>query len=271
MCGRMILTRSGDEIADYFIEALARSAAGGIGAPREIDGTPLRRRFNLAPSQDVLTLVPAAAGSGEVATFAWKRWGLVPSWAKDPSIGARMFNARAETVDTKPSFRAAFKRRRCLVAADGFYEWTPRDRGHRPFLFRPTRGTLLAFAGLFEEWQGEGGECIESCTVLTADANADLEGVHHRMPVILAPDQLAEWLDPSASPELLKALAISAPRGSLARTPVSRFVNDPRHQGERCVAPEVAPEVKPEQVDLFAQDAGSHAGGAGRPPTDEEF
>ncbi len=271
MCGRMTLTRSGDEIADYFAEALARSEAGATewasGGPREIDGAPLRRRFNLAPSQDVLTVVPAPPGSGDAADFAWKRWGLIPSWAKDPSVGARLFNARAETADTKPSFRAAWKRRRCLVAADGFYEWTPRNRGHRPFLFRPTRGPLLAFAGLFEEWKGEGGECIESCTVLTTDANADLEGVHHRMPVILDPEQLAAWLDPKASPEALKALAIGAPAGTLQRTPVSRYVNDPRHDDERCLAPE----AKAEQVDLFALDGGTVDGGAPNEPTAEEF
>jgi len=269
MCGRMTLTRSGDEIADYFAEAVACSAGSPrdravSGVPQEPDGSPLRRRFNLAPSQDALTLVPAPLGSGVVAAFAWKRWGLVPGWAKDPSIGARMFNARSETADTKPSFRAAWKRRRCLVAADGFYEWTPRNRGHQPFLFRPRRGALLAFAGLFEEWRGEGGECIESCTVLTTEANADLEGVHHRMPVILPPDQLAEWLEPSTPLDALKELVVSAPSGTLERTPVDRYVNDPRHDDERCLAPPARAAtkaatkaaakagVRAEQVDLFS-------------------
>ena len=312
MCGRMTLTRSGEEIAEYFAQALARRQRGAGeaprvacgGAPRELDGGPLRSRFNLAPSQQVLTLVPAPIGSGiasdspsgnpsgsssdspaglasdtssdpgsdtpsvDAAAFAWKRWGLVPSWARDPSIGARMFNARAETADTKPSFRAAWKRRRCVVAADGFYEWTPRNRGHRPFLFRPARAPLLAFAGLFEAWRGEGGETIESCTVVTTEANADLEGVHHRMPVILAPEQLAQWLDPLASPEAVRALAISAPPGTLERTPVGRYVNDPRHDDARCLAPE----EPAEQAELFALDGGGTSAGRSRAePSAEEF
>ena len=115
MCGRMTLTRSGGEIAAYFAEAMALSATDGPAMAEVVEagGAPLRTRFNLAPSQDVLTLVPAPIGSGESAAFAWKRWGLVPSWAKDPTVGSRMFNARVETADVKPSFRAAWKRRRC--------------------------------------------------------------------------------------------------------------------------------------------------------------
>lgn len=279
MCGRMTLTRSGSEIAAYFAEAMA-----GLEAldAREVDGHPLRPRFNLAPSQEVLTLVvsfgpdaaPDAArdrGSDRTgsAAFAWKRWGLVPSWAKDPSVGSRLFNARAETVDTKPSFRAAFKRRRCLVAADGFYEWTPRNRDHKPFLFRPRQGAVMGLAGLHERWQGEGGEVVESCTVLTTEASADLEGVHHRMPVILAPERFAAWLDPETEPGVLAGLLGSAPPGRLERTPVSRYVNDPRHDDPRCLEPE--PIV--EQVPLFALDGGSAGGSAeaDRSSRDEEF
>ncbi len=263
MCGRMTLTRSGNEIALYFAEAMALASASGtsLSDPREENGAGLRKRFNLAPSQDILTLVAAPSGSGEAATFSFKRWGLVPSWAKDPSVGARMFNARAETADVKPSFRAAWKRRRCLVPADGFYEWTPKNRDHRPFHFRPSRGTLMAFAGLYEHWQGEGGEVIESCTVLTTAANADLEGVHHRMPVILDPGEVASWLDPESDPESLKALTISAPAGTLERHAVSRYVNDPRRDDERCL--EFEP--KAEQGDLFTHSGGEEAGG------EEEF
>lgn len=264
MCGRMTLTRSGSEIADYFAQAIAGFAASnGEGLDLEAE-TPsaVRPRFNLAPSQPVLTIVPAAAGTGASAWPAYKRWGLVPSWAKDPGIASHTFNARSETVDTKPSFRAAFKRRRCLVAADGFYEWTPRNRGHEPFLFRASDSPLLALAGLFEEWSGEGGEIIESCTVLTTEANRDLEGVHHRMPVILSPQDQSRWLDPTADPALLKALLVSAPEGTLERTAVSRYVNDPRRDDPRCLEP------KPlaEQADLFALE-----GDASDPALDEEF
>jgi len=253
MCGRMTLTRSGSEIADYFAEAMALAAVGDADAfeVREEDGSTLRARFNLAPSRPVLTLSAAPIGSAEASVFSWKRWGLVPSWAKDPSVGARMFNARAETVETKPSFRAAFKRRRCLVAADGFYEWTPKNRDHRPFYFWSSRGSMLAFAGLFETWQAEsreGGEVIESCTVLTTEANSDLAGVHHRMPVILDPARFSAWLDPDSNLEVLKALIVSVPNGTLERRAVTRYVNDPRRDDERCLEPE----PRAEQADLFS-------------------
>lgn len=254
MCGRMTLTRSGSEIADYFAEAMAAASSreASAGEVREADGAVLRKRFNVAPSRDVLTFAATPPDSEEAGVFAWKRWGLVPSWAKDPSVGSRMFNARAETVDSKPSFRAAFKRRRCLVAADGFYEWTPKNRDHRPYYFWPSRGTLMAFAGLFEEWRGEGGEVIESCTVLTTEANADLEGIHHRMPVILDPGRFSTWLDPETAVDSLKALAIPAPNGTLERRAVSRYVNDPRRDDARCLESEAIAE----QVDLFALEAG---------------
>ncbi len=251
MCGRMTLTRSGDEIAAYFAEAMAMHAeAARLALSAEGPGRPLRPRFNLAPSHDVLTLVPAPVGTGDVAAFAWKRWGLLPSWAKDPNMGQRMFNARSETVAEKPSFRAAFKRRRCLVAADGFYEWTPKNRDHRPYRFMPTRQAMLGFAGLFEQWRGEGGEIVESCTVLTTEANADLAEVHHRMPVILDPDDYAAWLDPEASPEALIALMRPATAGTLKSEAVTRYVNDPRHDDPRCLEPE----PKAEQGALFSFD-----------------
>ena len=246
MCGRLTLTRSGDEIAAYFAEAMAMLVAGD-GA-RELDGAPLRPRFNVSPMRDVLTLVPADGG----AAFAWKRWGLVPSWAKDPSIGNRTFNARAETVAEKPSFRAAFRRRRCLVAADGFYEWTPKNRDHRPFHFTPTRTALLGFAGLYESWSGEGGEVIESATVITTDANADLTDVHHRMPVVLDPSDYARWIDPASEKDALLALLRPSVPGTLDRRPVSRYVNDPRHEGPRCLEDE----EKAEQGALFELDPG---------------
>jgi putative SOS response-associated peptidase YedK len=256
----MTLTRTGNEIAAYFAEAMALSLSDDVVEEGvcEVDGRPLRARFNLAPSQDVLTFVPAPKGSGATAEYAWKQWGLVPSWAKDPMGGAPLFNARSETVDTKPSFRAAFKRRRCLIVADGFYEWTPKNRDHRPFHFSAAGGMLLAFAGLFEEWSGEGGEVIESCTVLTTEANADLEGVHHRMPVILDPDRFGTWLEPQAEPLVLKALLVPSPAGTLRRRAVSRYVNDPRRDDPRCLEPE--PEAA--QADLFRLD-GKSSGGLG--------
>lgn len=241
MCGRLTLTRSGEEIAAYFAEAMALTDP--LGEAREPDGAPLRPRFNVSPSRDVLTLVPSASG----AAFAWKHWGLVPGWAKDPAIGHRTFNARAETVAEKPSFRAAFARRRCLVAADGFYEWTPRSRDHRPFLFTPAKAPLLGFAGLFESWKGDGGAVIDSATVITTDASPDLEGIHHRMPVVLDPSDYARWIDPESETTALLGLLRPAVPGTLDRRPVTRYVNDPRHEGPRCLADE----EKAEQGALF--------------------
>ena len=243
MCGRMTLTKSGSEIADYFSEAMQALVSQGGGLPgtsavEEMNGRPLRPRFNLAPSQDVLTVIEAPLGSEFAAEFAWKRWGLVPSWAKDLSVGARLFNARSETVDVKPSFRAAFKRRRCLVVADGFYEWTPKNRDHQPFHFQTTEGSPMAFAGLYEEWRGEGGEVVESCTVLTTEANQDLEGVHHRMPVILGAVDYSTWLDRGAERDVLMKLIRPRPAGFLHRRAVGRQVNNPRIDDVSCLTSE---------------------------------
>ena len=253
MCGRMTLTRSGSEIAEYFAAAMAELMAADAVA--ESNGDAPKARFNITPSQHVLTVVPAPAGSGDLAEFAWKQWGLIPKWAKDPAMGQRMFNARSETVAEKPSFRAAFKRRRCLVVADGFYEWTPRNKGHRPFFFQSAHEPMLTFAGLFEEWRGEGGEVIESRTVLTTEANADLSEVHHRMPVVLTPGAAATWLDIAVSAEELGPLMKPAPAGTLTREAVTRYVNDPRHDDARCMEPEPAI-ARAEQGALFALDGG---------------
>jgi putative SOS response-associated peptidase YedK len=258
----MTLTRSGSEIADYFAEAMgaglaAEGANAGSGVTaadevRAIDGGPLRPRYNLCPSQDVLTITAPPEGSGLGGCYAWRRWGLVPAWAKDPAIGARMFNARSETAAEKPSFRSAWKQRRCLVVADGFYEWTPRARDHQPFHFHASSGGLLAMAGLYEHWHGQGGEVIDSCTVLTTDANNDLDGVHHRMPVILLVEDYSSWLAVDTGPQQLAALAVAPPPGSLTSVPVTRFVNDPRHEGPECLAP-----VEPvEQNGLFSLEGG---------------
>ena len=144
------------------------------------------------------------------------------------------------------------------MAADGFYEWTPKNRDHKPFHFTPTRTPLLGFAGLFESWVGEGGEVIESTTVITTDANADMDGVHHRMPVVLDPAEYGRWIDPGTEKDELVALLRPAVPGTLARRAVTRYVNDPRHDDARCLADE----EKAEQGALFALDGGE---------ADEEF
>lgn len=245
MCGRMTLTRSPQEIAAFFDLDPAQPGPAGP------DGLPLRPRYNIAPSQPVLTLAADATGR---RVFAWKIWGLVPAWASDPSIGGRLFNARAETVDAKPSFRSAFKRRRCLVVADGFYEWSPRSRGHRPFWLHPPDGSLLAFAGLHEHWSRESGPSIDSCTVLTTEAGPDLASIHHRMPVLLDPAARAAWLDPSTGAETLKTLLGPAPAGTLEAREVSRFVNEPRHDDPRCLEAAAAPTT---EQGVFRLDGGT--------------
>lgn len=230
MCGRMTLTRSGSEIAEYFALAMVEEAV------TDLDGSELRARYNISPSQQIATL--ALQTDGARAIF-WKQWGLVPAWSKSATIGARLFNARSETAHEKPSFRAAWKRRRCLVVADGFYEWTTRARGHQPYHFRPLEGPLLALAGLYEEWRGEGGEIIESCTVLTTAANVDLEGIHHRMPVILEPTALDAWLDPGSEMDALREMMHPAPSGTLEGRPVTRLVNNARFDDPQCLLPEL--------------------------------
>lgn len=225
MCGRMTLTRSAQEIADFFAVEDGAALAGP-------EGRPLRPRFNIAPSQPVLTVVSA---SERGRALVWRRWGLVPGWARDPAIGNKLFNARGETVDEKPSFRSAFKRRRCLVVADGFYEWTARNRGHRAHWLHPRADGLLAFAGLYEHWSAEGEDPIDSATVITTEANPDVAPVHARMPVVLARDAWATWLDAASDPVALKALLVPAPVGTLAARPVSRHVNDPRHDDPACL------------------------------------
>ena len=233
MCGRMTLTKSGSEIAEYFALDLDMAEE----AVTEMDGTSLRPRYNIAPSQAIATIHQSADA---VSGLHWKQWGLVPSWSKDPRMGGRLFNARSETASEKPSFRAAWKRRRCLVVADGFYEWTPRARDHQPYHFSRGDGSLLAFAGLHEEWHGEGGELIESCTVLTTTANADLEGVHHRMPVILVAENFDAWLGQDSDPEALKVLMQPAPPGTLEKVAVGRAVNSPRNDDPSCLSPDSA-------------------------------
>jgi putative SOS response-associated peptidase YedK len=175
--------------------------------------------------------------------MAWTllRWGLIPSWARDKNIGAKLLNARAETVATQPSFRAAFKKRRCLLAADGFFEWAKVNKGKQPYYFTLKDEGPFAFAGLWEEWRGE-GEPLRSCTILTTGANDVVRPVHERMPVILAPGDYARWLGPAAKPqEELLPLLRPLPAEALVARPVSTFVNSARNEGPRCVEP-VSPE-----------------------------
>ena len=201
-------------------------------------------RYNIAPTEQVLAVVNEGVRKGEMM-----RWGLVPSWAKDIKIGSRMINAVSETAATKPSFRSAFRRRRCLVLADGFYEWRREGKQRVPLYFSLKSGEPMAFAGLWESWQSPAGEWVRSCAVLTTTANEFIASTHHRMPVILSAETEPLWLDPlTETPDTLEPLLIPAPADSLDAREVSPMVNNVRNDGPGCIVPSASPQ----EVRLFS-------------------
>jgi putative SOS response-associated peptidase YedK len=186
-------------------------------------------RYNIAPTQQVPVLRIAKDGTRELAFL---RWGLVPSWAENLAVGNRMINAKGETVSTKPAFRAAFKARRCLVLADGFYEWAKLPDGKKqPYLIELASGELFAFAGLWERWQSPEGQEVETCTILTTQANTAVAAIHDRMPVIILPTDYDSWFDSGDPSELLQPIAPEL----LSLQQVGTHVNNPRNDDERCV------------------------------------
>lgn len=218
MCGRYALYSPMEAVAVQF-EAEARA-----------DWTP---RYNLAPTAVVPVVAAASAGRVILA----HRWGLVPSWSKDPSAGARMANARAETVAEKPSFLDAFRRGRCIIPADAFYEWQTRSGGPKqPFCFRAADGAVLALAGLREHWEGPDG-ALDTCTIITTAANALMAPIHDRMPVLLAPADYQPWLDPATSPERLQALLRPAAAAFLVAFAVGPRVGNARNEGPELMEP----------------------------------
>ena len=189
-------------------------------------------RYNLTPGQAV-AVVREHDGRRRLDLL---RWGLVPFWAKDPAIGHRLVNARLDGIAAKPAFREAFARRRCLVAASGFYEWGESSRGRRrPFFVRASEEPLLALAGLWERWRGADGQLLETCVIVTTAASAALAPVHERMPVLVPRDDQALWLDAQTSAADVITMAARAP--ALDVWPVSTAVNDPRHDDETLIAP----------------------------------
>jgi putative SOS response-associated peptidase YedK len=215
MCGRYVLATTYADLSALFGELP--------------DAPAPPPRYNIAPTQDVLTV---AAVDG-VKTSALRRWGLVPGWAKDPAIGNKLINARAETVGEKPSFRTAFKRRRCLVPMTGFYEWK-RDGATKQPYFIKTRDPLFAVAGLWERWEGP-AQTIESCTLLTTSANEAISAIHDRMPVIVPPGRFKHWLDPSSKTEQLAEVLVPYPADEMLLHPVSRRVSSPKEQGPELI------------------------------------
>ncbi|MEO1401665.1 MAG: SOS response-associated peptidase [Cyanobacteria bacterium J06635_1] len=223
MCGRYTQTQSGEAIAKAF----------GLTTPP--NPPP---RYNIAPTQPV----SAIAQPGDAREYRIFQWGLVPSWSKDPSIGSRMINARAETVAEKPSFRAAFKRRRCLIVADGFYEWQKTgqktSQKKQPYYIQLEDHALFGFAGLWEIWESGDGSYLETCTILTTAPNALMETIHNRMPVILHPRDYDTWLDPTLQTARdLQPLLRPYEAAAMQAYPVSTTVNSPRNETSACIEP----------------------------------
>jgi putative SOS response-associated peptidase YedK len=221
MCGRFTLIAPGEAVAELF----------------DLSETPeLAPRYNIAPTQPVAAVrYNSDLGKRELTHFYW---GLIPSWSKDPTIGSRMINARSETAAEKPSFRSAFKYRRCLVPTDGFYEWRQMGSGKQPVRIQMKDERPFAIAGLWEHWQSPEGSEIESVTLLTTTPNDLLMPVHNRMPVILAPEDFELWLDPGAQhPAEVQPLLRPFPADQMSFYPVSTHVNNPRNEDPACIAP----------------------------------
>jgi putative SOS response-associated peptidase YedK len=215
MCGRYVLASPGEVIAEHFRLA-------------QVPEYP--PRYNIAPTQAALVVRETPEGEREAVLL---RWGLIPSWAKDPAIGSRMINARAEGLADKPSFRASFKRRRCLVPADGFYEWRPAAGGRKqPFFIRLASGAPLALAGLWEQWKAPEGDVVATFTIVTTAASAQLQTLHDRMPVVVAPADHDEWLS-SPNPS---ALLVPWQGEPFELVPVSTRVNNVANDDPTLVA-----------------------------------
>lgn len=189
--------------------------------------------YNIAPGSKVLSVVNNE-GKRLLVDF---QWGLVPAWAKDPAIGDRLINARAETVSQKPSFRGAFKARRCLIVASGFYEWKKEGRGKIPYFIRLASREPIAFAGIHETWKSSQGKELHTCAIITTGPNALMEQIHNRMPVILSRDRQEPWLDSSVLPEEAQTFLAPYPAEEMEAYPVSTLVNSPKNNSADCIIP----------------------------------
>jgi putative SOS response-associated peptidase YedK len=216
MCGRYTLKTPVNVLAEQF----------------QIDEYPssMNASYNIAPTQEVAA-VTAEEGKRKLEML---HWGLIPSWADEPQVGSRMINARSETVSVKPSFRKAFRNHRCLVLADGFYEWQKTGNGKQPYYIRMEDGSPFAFAGLWESWKD--GREIRSATIITTDANDVVAPIHNRMPVILHPEDYTLWLDPDFDEkDPLMTLLKPYPAEAMEAYPVSRRVNKPSNNEPSCI------------------------------------
>jgi putative SOS response-associated peptidase YedK len=222
MCGRFALKAPPADIAAHF----------------DLDAVPeVAPRYNIAPTQDILIVRHPWREPEARLEAARVKWGLLPAWAKDTAMAAKLANARGETVAEKPAFRSAFRRMRCLVPADGFYEWEATPAGKQPWFLRLKSQAPLAFAGLWERWQGPDGAPLETATIITTDANALVRPVHDRMPVILQPADYTAWLGAKTTMEDLKALLKPLSADLMERYRVSKRMSNARNEGEECMAP----------------------------------
>jgi len=219
MCGRFVRTQPASTLAHLF------------DAPPVFDLPP---SYNVAPTQLIAAVrISPAHTQRELAAL---KWGLVPSWADDPKIGYKLTNARGETVATKPSFRAALRHHRCLIPCDGFFEWQATDGKKQPYLIGLASGEVFALAGLWENWEGD-GEIIESCCVITTDANELMQPIHARMPVIVPAADYERWLDPAVDGRTLQDLLRPFSAAPMIARPVSTWVNNARNNDPRCLQP----------------------------------
>jgi putative SOS response-associated peptidase YedK len=225
MCGRYTLTAPGEIVAEIF---------------ELVDVPPILPRYNLAPTQEAAVVRVVKPGAPRI--LASLRWGLIPYWAQDPAIGNRMINARAESLAEKPAYRDSFRRRRCLVPADGFYEWKKLDaKTKQPYLIHRQDRRPFAFAGLWDAWRSPESGPLETFTIITTSPNDLLRPLHDRMPVILDPRDYAAWLDPAnRNAAHLQSLLAPAPETGWQATPVSRAVNHADHDEPDCIEPLVA-------------------------------
>jgi putative SOS response-associated peptidase YedK len=222
MCGRLVMVSPFDVISEIF----------GIEEARR----DLHPSYNILPGQPVYAVI--SEGPGGTNRLVQLRWGLVPSWAKDPSVGNRMINARAESVDAKPSFWEAFSKRRCLVIADGFYEWQKKDSEKIPFFARLKTAQPFGFAGLYEVWTSPKSEVLKTCAIITTQANDLMGTIHDRMPVIVPEDLRALWLDPTIkSKDILLDILKTCPTADLDLFEVSRSVNSSHSNSPDLIQP----------------------------------
>ncbi len=222
MCGRFALNATPAEIIRHF----------GVDAVPE-----LAPRYNIAPMQPILIIRHPWQQPEARLEAVQVRWGLLPSWAKDESMADKLINARAESVAEKPAFRSAFRRMRCLIPADGFYEWEATPSGKQPWFLHLKSQELLAFVGLWEHWKSPDGTELQTATIITTDANEVARPVHERMPVILQPADYAAWLGTQSTLEDLKALLKPLPAELMERYRVSRRMSNARNEGAECIKP----------------------------------